>query len=1490
MAATGVQPMQMEDDHGGPVGNSADEHRAGNEAEPMQQERSSEKWEDYELDCYPYTFSPLLLFAQANYFDKGHSNYNSVARFFEPALGDVDMLANVLYDRKNMLYDDLLKFVLDNRMLVPCCIDAHFTAFQVVGDQTLVYYDPMHSALQVASGDACLKLAGFLLLKCNLGDSQHMQDNRNYYVGPDGNQVRGMLYRLWKNINQQEIGGLGVRMRDIPIDLDRYLLINNRRDPTTMSCQLTGNTCYFQTYLFGVLCKAGGISLARDGRSVQLSTEDKLARCTVSISRFLLEFFVQQDGMVMRPLTNCNLVIDFYRYTGAPYYDLVARYLQHCQINVPDYELQFQKTLEYFTRAKTLHRYGKFTLCGAMSSTLNSKSLQPVFGTDDAPYKLAQSNYYKYRACNLMFGFNTGIMSSIKSFCEFNALRKNQLLAFYQELMDAGVGVGLAAASTNKFRDYYFMPQFEVGQKELVDVHHYTYLIDICSMMSGGSGQADKAMVERVNERLADHVHWSTQKRSDYDKMLSKEEFRASKKFFSFFKDHFMSIPFLTEFMGLGFSDINPKEKDVNSLTQTVFYSADLMRGQAYRMEHEFEKECINQMARSTQRAYLNRFDGGQSASQKYTVSIKIGHGFTYSKYNTLMHFLNVMQCYWHNPDINNIQMFGKDMRALLAVCCQKIFFEQGHAAGFYHYGVMETSSHRSEMDLAVATSVGHMNPGVSRQKTGNNRLVLTDRVYEYHYLRNILSRLFESAQGVRLKSDNPVLNLCLLSLMLDFGLYEEHYGLVNLPMMMRLIRPNDKRLLQVEVANMIHEFDRKNNADSVTRIKLEGLIFEASYKFLVNKNFPVQSRQNELIQQLNSDPAYQQHLLLCKVNMSLCQINKSVEVDYYKVRCNGEFRTIIPHNFSKSTGDYLEEVTKRYTFSERESVIRYDELSIFDLRPAQPEINLFRVRFDSSTGVQSMVKYVEIQNAFQAMESEEQYLLFIADNALLLEVASGGGVTIRISKIAVEVATIFFNEAISFLTCFKYADSEDVIIFSSRNIKYMVDSGGQFDSNYYGMKHELIECIKSEELFLDLDDQHVFKEFKLSELITESKTVMYFPDFLLQVPSRQELINLLDLAIHVRNVSFFILVLFYLRRCSVHLEYVFKERDGRDETVKITGPWLQAIKYVLNKAPDAHYEAVFEKQFFDLNRHKDLPLADFIEVLCENFTKYQRYTDDGQYQIVPTPKQKAFLQRIVCAEECFHFSEVGSGKTKVILPLLCQMFLSNNEDAHRHLARGGKPKNVLVVLVPEHLVTDARTQVYRYCLNINFREEYRVYDDIFALLHENVYLGPAPVSTHSYSSRPVRPRMKQIFVTSFNQFKRALTYDKICNKVQPYREHMLVVADEVDDFLDRDKLVFNICSNKNNSFDKPTLELYFEVSRAAYRSEPCPAGLLEAVMNSEYWTRLHEKFAAIHAEIQEASRSVNKAFGIFNEQTLRHCSTNIAHDVEGYKSLIARP
>ena len=48
----------------------------------------------------------------------------------------------------------------------------------------------------------------------------------------------------------------------------------------------------------------------------------------------------------------------------------------------------------------------------------------------------------------------------------------------------------------------------------------------------------------------------------------------------------------------------------------------------------------------------------------------------------------------------------------------------------------------------------------------------------------------------------------------------------------------------------------------------------------------------------LNSDPDYQSYVLLVKIYMSLCNINKSVEVDYYKVKCDGEFRIIIPRTF----------------------------------------------------------------------------------------------------------------------------------------------------------------------------------------------------------------------------------------------------------------------------------------------------------------------------------------------------------------------------------------------------------------------------------------------------------------------------------------------------------------------------------------------------------------------------------------------------------------
>jgi hypothetical protein len=79
---------------------------------------------------------------------------------------------------------------------------------------------------------------------------------------------------------------------------------------------------------------------------------------------------------------------------------------------------------------------------------------------------------------------------------------------------------------------------------------------------------------------------------------------------------------------------------------------------------------------------------------------------------------------------------------------------------------------------------------------------------------------------------------------------------------------------------------------------------------------------------------------------------------------------------------------------------------------------------------------------------------------------------------------------------------------------------------------------------------------------------------------------------------------------------------------------------------------------------------------------------------------------------------------------------------------------------------------------------------------------------------------------------------------------------------LDRNKLVFNICSNKSNAFDRPTLDLFFESSRAAYQGKDCPDALLASSPNPGYWKQLNAKFKAIHAEIQDASKSINKSFG----------------------------
>ena len=127
----------------------------------------------------------------------------------------------------------------------------------------------------------------------------------------------------------------------------------------------------------------------------------------------------------------------------------------------------------------------------------------------------------------------------------------------------------------------------------------------------------------------------------------------------------------------------------------------------------------------------------------------------------------------------------------------------------------------------------------------------------------------------------------------------------------------------------------------------------------------------------------------------------------------------------------------------------------------------------------------------------------------------------------------------------------------------------------------------------------------------------VFLVDYFLQVLCHSQLVNLVDLAMYARNVSFFILALLYLRRGSVRLDFIERE----EKVVKITGPWKAAVLYALGRGGGApsSYDRIFSAQFFDLEQHAQLPLPDFVDVLCENFARYQRQVD-GAYQIIPTP------------------------------------------------------------------------------------------------------------------------------------------------------------------------------------------------------------------------------------------------------------------------------
>ena len=202
--------------------------------------------------------------------------------------------------------------------------------------------------------------------------------------------------------------------------------------------------------------------ISPDGRSVVLQDLDLLEKATIRVAQFLLTFFVDAESRVVRPYTNSNFILDFYKYRQSSYYTAFVRYLQHKKIRVPSYDKQYEGLTMFYSFVKNLHGYDKFVLVGATSSTPNSKSIQYVQSTEGASRKLGRGDYYKYRAVNLMFGCNAGAMIGIGSFSEFNSWRKNQLLSFYDVIKGriAGLADQISGAGLSKYRDYCELPCF----------------------------------------------------------------------------------------------------------------------------------------------------------------------------------------------------------------------------------------------------------------------------------------------------------------------------------------------------------------------------------------------------------------------------------------------------------------------------------------------------------------------------------------------------------------------------------------------------------------------------------------------------------------------------------------------------------------------------------------------------------------------------------------------------------------------------------------------------------------------------------------------------------------------------------------------------------------------------------------------------------------------------------------------------------------------
>lgn len=77
-----------------------------------------------------------------------------------------------------------------------------------------------------------------------------------------------------------------------------------------------------------------------------------------------------------------------------------------------------------------------------------------------------------------------------------------------------------------------------------------------------------------------------------------------------------------------------------------------------------------------------------------------------------------------------------------------------------------------AKKDLLVADEPNMISPLPSYdRRTRVNNVIITDRVYEFNFLKDIVNKLFKDKTS-RIKTDDEIINYCLLSLILDFGLY----------------------------------------------------------------------------------------------------------------------------------------------------------------------------------------------------------------------------------------------------------------------------------------------------------------------------------------------------------------------------------------------------------------------------------------------------------------------------------------------------------------------------------------------------------------------------------------------------------------------------------------------------------------------------------------------------------------------------------------------